>query len=176
MQAECTMRFRTHGIHAATPRLQSRRTRETRSRSALIRPGNGSGAQGLVGRSQLLGADAIGALDQLGEHCGLPSREIGIELVHMSVLDDTQQVVGSADRTHVGYAAFVKDGSRGDARALLDAVFAVLQPLLDLVNGLADLLINPLLNLLGIHTGTATVTMESVVVGQPQLVSVAVPV
>ena len=69
----------------------------------------------------------------------------------------------------LGSLSYVLDG-------LLDAVFAVLQPLLDLVNGLADLLINPLLNLLGIHTGTATVTMESVVVGQPQLVSVAVPV
>lgn len=47
----------------------------------------------------------------------------------------------------------------------------ILAPLLTLVNSLAAALINPLLQLLGVQLGTATVTMEAVTVNQPQVIS-----
>ncbi|WP_420426555.1 pilus assembly protein TadG-related protein [Algiphilus sp.] len=59
---------------------------------------------------------------------------------------------------------------------IVDAVFAVLQPLLDLINGLVLSLVEPLLEILGVQLGTAEVTMNTVSVGQPRLISTAVPV
>lgn len=57
---------------------------------------------------------------------------------------------------------------------IVNAVALVLDPLIDLVNGLADSVINPLLSTLGLSTGQATVTMNTVQAGQPRLVSVTV--
>jgi uncharacterized membrane protein len=59
--------------------------------------------------------------------------------------------------------------------ALVDALKALIQLLLDLVNGLATLLINPLLSLLGIQLGTATVFMDAVTMPPPVIVSNALP-
>ncbi len=58
---------------------------------------------------------------------------------------------------------------------ILNAVLGVLNPLLSFVNGLTTSLIDPLLSLLGIKVGTATVTMNSVQIGQPILVNTCLP-
>lgn len=63
----------------------------------------------------------------------------------------------------------------GLVNSLVNGVAALLQPLIALVNGLADALINPLLDLLGIDLGSATVTMRVVTVDQPGIVSKDVP-
>lgn len=59
--------------------------------------------------------------------------------------------------------------------AILNGVLALLNPLLALVNGLTTALVDPLLSLLGIQLGTATVTMNAVQTGQPILVSTCLP-
>ncbi|MEQ9478565.1 MAG: pilus assembly protein TadG-related protein [Algiphilus sp.] len=64
----------------------------------------------------------------------------------------------------------------GLVATVVDAVFNILQPLLDLVNGLVAALVQPLLSILGIQLGTAEVTMHTVTVGQPRLISTEVPV
>lgn len=58
---------------------------------------------------------------------------------------------------------------------LLTGIVNLLNPLLSLVNGLTTALIDPLLSLLGIQLGTATVTMNAVQTGQPQLISTCLP-
>ena len=58
---------------------------------------------------------------------------------------------------------------------LLTGITNLLNPLLNLVNGLTTALIDPLLSLLGIRLGTATVTMNAVQTGQPLLVSTCLP-
>ncbi|MBA4284126.1 MAG: hypothetical protein C0434_01155 [Xanthomonadaceae bacterium] len=58
---------------------------------------------------------------------------------------------------------------------LLTGIVNLLNPLLNLVNGLTTALVDPLLSLLGIQLGTATVTMNAVQTGQPQLVSTCLP-
>ncbi len=62
-----------------------------------------------------------------------------------------------------------------DLSNLLTVVTNIVQPLLNLVNGLASSLINPLLSALGLQLGTATVWMETVTIGQPTIVTTAVP-
>ena len=58
--------------------------------------------------------------------------------------------------------------------AVLTPITNLLTPLLTLVNTtLLTGLINPLLDLLGVSAGTATVTMDSVTVGQPVIVTTA---
>lgn len=59
---------------------------------------------------------------------------------------------------------------------ILDAILGTLQPLLDLVNGLVLSLVEPLLEILGIQLGTAEVTMNTVSIGQPRLITTEVPV
>lgn len=59
--------------------------------------------------------------------------------------------------------------------AILNGVLALLNPLLALVNGLTTTLVDPLLSLLGIQLGKATVTMNAVQTGQPILVSTCLP-
>jgi uncharacterized membrane protein len=49
------------------------------------------------------------------------------------------------------------------------------QSLLTAVNGLVASLINPLLDLLGVKTGTATTTMDLVTVGPPVIITTALP-
>lgn len=61
------------------------------------------------------------------------------------------------------------------ASNLLNGVIAQLNPLLNLVNGLTTALIDPLLSLLGIRLGTATVTMNAVQTSQPILISTCLP-
>lgn len=68
----------------------------------------------------------------------------------------------------LGGLAYVLNG-------LVEALVAVLDPLLELVSGLLNTLVLPLLNLLGIQLGLATVIMESITVDQPLLVSTCVP-
>lgn len=63
----------------------------------------------------------------------------------------------------------------GVVASLLDGIVNLLNPLLALVNGLTTALIDPLLALLGIQLGTATVTMNAVQTGQPILVSTCLP-
>lgn len=58
---------------------------------------------------------------------------------------------------------------------VLDAVTAVLQPILTGVGGIVDALLDPLLKLLGVQVGNATVTMYSVSVAPPHLVTTEVP-
>ena len=58
---------------------------------------------------------------------------------------------------------------------LLTGIVNLLNPLLNLVNGLTTSLVDPLLSLLGIQLGTATVTMNAVQTGQPQLISTCLP-
>eukprot|EP00611_Tribonema_gayanum_P001109 TRINITY_DN10834_c0_g2_i4.p2 TRINITY_DN10834_c0_g2~~TRINITY_DN10834_c0_g2_i4.p2 ORF type:complete len:384 (-),score=98.15 TRINITY_DN10834_c0_g2_i4:569-1720(-) len=58
---------------------------------------------------------------------------------------------------------------------LLTGIVNLLNPLLNLVNGLTTALVDPLLSLLGIQLGTATVTMNSVQTGQPMLISTCLP-
>lgn len=59
---------------------------------------------------------------------------------------------------------------------IVDAITSVLQPLLDLINGLVLSLVEPLLEILGIQLGTAEVTMNTVSIGQPRLITTEVPV
>lgn len=63
----------------------------------------------------------------------------------------------------------------GLVNTVISAVAAAVQPLLDVVNGLADTLINPLLDVLGIQLGAATVTMLGVTVDQPRIVTTELP-
>ncbi|MDB5970994.1 MAG: hypothetical protein JWQ90_3444 [Hydrocarboniphaga sp.] len=58
---------------------------------------------------------------------------------------------------------------------LLTTAEQLIQPLLDLVNGLVASLVNPVLDALGIQTGTGTVTMYSVQVGRPTKTAVCIP-
>lgn len=58
---------------------------------------------------------------------------------------------------------------------LLNGIVGLLNPLLNLVNGLTTALVDPLLALLGIQLGTATVTMNAVQTGQPTLISTCLP-
>ncbi|TXH03913.1 MAG: hypothetical protein E6R07_10915 [Nevskiaceae bacterium] len=75
--------------------------------------------------------------------------------------------------THTGSGAL--DGAATLVSSLLSAVTAVLQSLLSLVNGLLVSLINPLLSALGLQLGTATVWMDTATVGQPYIVTTALP-
>ncbi len=60
--------------------------------------------------------------------------------------------------------------------AVLTPITALVQPVLNLVNTtLVTAVINPLLDLLGVSAGTATVTMDLVTVGQPAVVTTALP-
>ncbi|WP_020651190.1 pilus assembly protein TadG-related protein [Solimonas variicoloris] len=59
---------------------------------------------------------------------------------------------------------------------LVDLVKTALGPVLTGVGGLLDAIIDPLLRLLGIQVGQATVIMDLVTVDQPQIVTTAVPV
>ncbi len=58
---------------------------------------------------------------------------------------------------------------------LLNGIVALLNPLLAIVNTLTTALVDPLLALLGIQLGTATVTMNAVQIGQPILVNTCLP-
>lgn len=58
---------------------------------------------------------------------------------------------------------------------LLNGIVALLNPLLAIVNTLTTTLVDPLLALLGIQLGTATVTMNAVQIGQPILVNTCLP-
>ena len=58
---------------------------------------------------------------------------------------------------------------------LLTTISGLVQSLVTLVNGLATSLINPLLAALGVQLGTATTFMDTVTVGQPYLVTTALP-
>ena len=51
--------------------------------------------------------------------------------------------------------------------SLVNTIQVVVQPLLDLVNGLASSLIDPLLGALGVQTGTGQVVMRSITVDRP---------
>ena len=51
--------------------------------------------------------------------------------------------------------------------SLVNTIQVVVQPLLDLVNGLASNLIDPLLGALGVQTGTGQVVMRSITVDRP---------
>jgi uncharacterized membrane protein len=59
----------------------------------------------------------------------------------------------------------------GLANGLINALAAILAPLTAAV----DLLLDALLQLLGIQVGTASVQMQSVLIGQPVIVSTALP-
>ncbi|HWU68339.1 MAG TPA: TadG family pilus assembly protein [Stenotrophobium sp.] len=63
----------------------------------------------------------------------------------------------------------------GLVNSLVSGVTGLVQPLLSLVNGLLSSLINPLLQTLGIGLGNATVTMGSVTVARPAIVSECLP-
>jgi uncharacterized membrane protein len=58
---------------------------------------------------------------------------------------------------------------------LVTALKGLLNALLSLVNGLLASIVNPLLNLLGIQLGSATLIMNSVTVAPPVIVSTALP-
>lgn len=59
--------------------------------------------------------------------------------------------------------------------ALVQGVVALIQPLIDLVNSLLSLIVEPLLQLLGIELGKATVFMDGVVVDRPVRVTDCLP-
>ncbi|MGH8443820.1 MAG: hypothetical protein ACREVL_01080, partial [Solimonas sp.] len=63
--------------------------------------------------------------------------------------------------------------------AIVDAVLTPVKGLLNAVlggvGGLVDGILDPLLNLLGIKLGSATVIMNTVSIDQPRIVSTAVP-
>lgn len=60
-------------------------------------------------------------------------------------------------------------------KELVTSVTGLVQPLLDVVKGLAASLINPLLQTLGIQLGSATVTMNTAVFNQPVIVTNCLP-
>jgi len=59
---------------------------------------------------------------------------------------------------------------------ITNSITGVVQPLLDLINGLVLSLVEPLLEILGVQLGTAEVTMNTVSIGQPRLITTEVPV
>lgn len=63
----------------------------------------------------------------------------------------------------------------GLVASVVSGVQGLVQGLLNFVNGLVASTIDPLLQALGVRTGTATVTMQSVTVDQPVIVSVCLP-
>lgn len=67
-------------------------------------------------------------------------------------------------------------GGNSLSALVLSPIMLLIQPLLDLVNTtLLTAVINPLLDMLGVSAGTATVTMDLVTVGQPVVVTTALP-
>lgn len=58
---------------------------------------------------------------------------------------------------------------------LVSSVTTLLGPLLTGVGGLVDTLLDPLLQSLGISAGKATIQMEAVTIGQPYLITTALP-
>jgi len=63
----------------------------------------------------------------------------------------------------------------GIVGSLVNGVALLLDSLIGFVNTLANALINPLLQLLGIDLGSATVTMQVVTVDQPRIVTTEIP-
>jgi hypothetical protein len=61
------------------------------------------------------------------------------------------------------------------ANTLVSAVTSLLGPLLANVGGLVDVILDPLLQILGLQVGKATVIMDAVTVGQPYIVTTALP-
>ncbi len=61
------------------------------------------------------------------------------------------------------------------ANTVLEAVQVLVQPLLNLVNGLATGLVDPVLGSMGIEAGAATVTLEAVQIGRPQKTATCIP-
>jgi uncharacterized membrane protein len=96
---------------------------------------------------------------------------------------DNPQQVGAATNINIAMGVDVEkvDGSGlvglvGDLlAALTTAVTNLIDGLLDVVNGLVATLIDPLLLALGVQTGTAEVTMDTVSIGHPRLVDTRVP-
>lgn len=66
-------------------------------------------------------------------------------------------------------------GLGGLVSSILGSINTLLQPLVNTVSGLTLSRVTPVLNSLGISLGSATVTMNSVTVAQPDLVTVAEP-
>lgn len=58
---------------------------------------------------------------------------------------------------------------------LINGVVKMLKPLLDLVNTTVLALVNELLQILGVQLGTATVTMDTVIVAPPDVVTTQIP-
>lgn len=75
--------------------------------------------------------------------------------------------------THTGSGAL--DAVSTLVSGLLSAVTTVLQAVLSVVNGLLSSVVNPLLSALGLQLGTATTTMDSITIGQPVIISTALP-
>ena len=98
--------------------------------------------------------------------------------------NDNPQTVGSniGVSLNLGLQTVNAPGSTGLVGALtglittlFNVVVSVLNGLIGLVNGLLTALINPLLSLLGIQAGSATVIMDSVTVAPPVVVTTILP-
>lgn len=63
----------------------------------------------------------------------------------------------------------------GLVNGLVNGITGLVQPLLNLVNGLLTSLIDPLLQTLGVGLGNATVTMDTVTVARPAIVTECLP-
>ena len=97
-------------------------------------------------------------------------------------LASNPQTVGSPTTVNLNLALTSTNSGNGLTGALtglisnlLNGVVALLNPLLNLVSTLTTTLVDPLLALLGVQLGTATVTMNSVQIGQPILVNTCLP-
>lgn len=96
---------------------------------------------------------------------------------------DNPQTVGSNTSVSVALSVYPKQlsgngllGALGSLiGSLVDTVKGVVNGLLAFVNGLLASLINPLLNLLGIQLGSSTLTMNSVTVAPPVIVTTELP-
>lgn len=92
-----------------------------------------------------------------------------------SMSNPNPQTVGSATSVSLSLVKPVPNTQGLDLTNLLSAVTTLVQPLLNLVNGLAASVINPLLSALGLQLGTATAWMDTTTIGQPAIVTTAVP-
>ena len=92
-----------------------------------------------------------------------------------SAINPNPQTVGSSLSVSLSLVKPAPNTQGLDLTNLLTAVTNLVQPLLNLVNGLASSVINPLLSALGLQLGTATVWMDTVTIGQPAIVTTAVP-
>jgi len=75
-----------------------------------------------------------------------------------------------------GVLALVSGLLSGILNTLITAISDLLGPILTGVGGIVDAILDPLLHLLGVESGQATVIMDTVMVDEPHLVSIEVPV